>query len=284
VSQRNNEDRLGAKTPMPDSTIPLEAGDSPSFDFNFTTPTEFVELPSKGRFYPEGHPLHNQEHIEIRYMTAKDEDILTSKALLRKGVAIDRFLQNIIVDKRIKVDDLLIGDKNALVVGSRVTGYGADYVTNIKCSSCDAAFEHSFNLESPTINSGSLPEGCSATENGTFFITLPKMKIRVEVRMLTGQDEKALAFIQEKRRKHKLPETNLTDQFRQFIVSVEGHKDPSIISKLIEHMPAVDSQHLRATYKEIVPNIDLKEEVTCEVCGREQEIDVPFTADFFWPK
>ena len=112
---RNNQDRMGAKQSAgaeapPEVLMQSEKNDS----LNFVVPTEFVELPSKGKYYPENHPLHMQESIEIRYMTAKDEDILTSKTLLKQGVALNRFINNIIVDKRISSNSLLTGDKNAL--------------------------------------------------------------------------------------------------------------------------------------------------------------------------
>jgi len=119
---RNNEDRVGAAGS--DTSAPTPDLVNEKSPLTFTTPTEFVELPTRGRFYPEDHPLHNVEEIEIRFMTAKDEDILSSKTLLKKGVAIDRLLQNVIVDKRINVGDLFVGDKNALIVASRITGYG----------------------------------------------------------------------------------------------------------------------------------------------------------------
>ena len=98
---------------------------------NFVTPTEFVELPSGGQGYPETHPLHEQETIEIKFMTAKDEDILTSQALLKKGIALDRFLENIVVNKNIDTSSLLIGDKNAVLVAARGSGYGFDYDSEI---------------------------------------------------------------------------------------------------------------------------------------------------------
>ena len=108
---RNNQDRLGAQPggETPPVSQPTQQTKQP---LQFVTPTEFVELPSKGAFYPQGHPLHNVDTIEIRHMTAKDEDILTSRALLQKGIAIDRFLQNVIVDKNVNIADLLVGDKN----------------------------------------------------------------------------------------------------------------------------------------------------------------------------
>ena len=132
---RNNQDRLGAVNKGEEPPVQQQPQQVEQ-TLQFVTPTEFVELPSRGKFYPEGHPLHNTEIIEIRHMTAKDEDILTSAALLKKGLAIDRFLQNIIVDKSINIADLLVGDKNAIIVASRISGYGAQYEAGISCPSC----------------------------------------------------------------------------------------------------------------------------------------------------
>ena len=109
--------------------------------FNFIVPTEVVDLPSKGKYYPEGHPLKGVDSIEIRHMTAKEEDILTSQSLIKKGLAITKLLQSIIIDKSIRVDDLLIGDKNALLVASRIHGYGPEYNVTLNCPNCGARFE-----------------------------------------------------------------------------------------------------------------------------------------------
>ena len=108
---------------------------------SYVTPTEFVELPSRGQFYSTDHPLYEKDVIEMRYMTAKDEDILTSPALLKKGVAIDRLLQNLVVDKNINPNNLLIGDKNALLLAARISGYGEEYPVVLQCNSCGEAIK-----------------------------------------------------------------------------------------------------------------------------------------------
>ena len=113
---RDNEERFSSLAGMEPSAAAQQATVAGGGQLNFASPTEFVELPSRGRFYPPSHPLHNKETVEIKFMTAKEEDILTSKALIKKGIAVDRMLQSLIVDKSIKVEDLLVGDKNALVV------------------------------------------------------------------------------------------------------------------------------------------------------------------------
>ena len=119
-----NKERLGGAH-QPDTSPPPQATQGDAGGFSFVVPTEFVELPSGGRFYPEGHPLHNEESIEIRQMTAKEEDILTSRTLLKKGVALDRVIENLIVDKRIDpAISYWWGIGVLLLWPCRVSGYG----------------------------------------------------------------------------------------------------------------------------------------------------------------
>ena len=280
MSGRNNEERIGA---VPSITPPpLEANEP----FSFSTPTEFVELPSKGRFYSDDHPLKNSETIEIRYMTAKDEDILSSRALLQKGIAIERMLQNIVVDKSVKVDDLLIGDKNALIVAARRTGYGDDYSTNIVCPMCASTVNYSFDLSKCKITLGSAPEDTKIEQatDGAFSLVLPKSDVTVEVKLMTSDDEKKLGQLAESKRKHGMPESILTDQFKTIIKSVNGQEDRATVASFVESMPASDSRYIRNVYAEVAPNLSLNQWFACTVCAHEEEVNVPFTADFFWPK
>lgn len=279
---RNNEDRFAAVSAEPAPQVMENA--TPNNDnqvFSFVTPTEFVDLPSKGKYYPEDHPLHNQDTLEIRYMTAKDEDILTSPSLLRKGLAVERLLQNVIVNKSVKTDDLLIGDKNAILVAARISGYGAQYETKITCPACGTTTPNTFDLNNISTNSG---ENIDIDENGHFVIRLPKMDVVVGVSFLTGADEKRLTKLAESRKKNNLPEANLTDQFRLFIRSVNGSTKQEHINSLIENMPAVDSRHLRTAYAELAPNVDLSQDFDCPSCGMQEEVNIPFTTEFFWPK
>jgi len=136
MSVRNNQDRTGAR-PSSDVTAAVEeetqALPNP---MNFVIPTELVELPSRGQGYPPDHPLFNQEMVEIRHMTAKDEDILTSRSLLKKGVALDRLIDNILVNKKIRSMHLLSGDRSAIVIEARKYAYGNEYKTKITCPNC----------------------------------------------------------------------------------------------------------------------------------------------------
>jgi|TARA_E500000331_G_scaffold313740_1_gene322593 hypothetical protein len=252
---------------------------------DFVTPTEFVELPSAGRFYDTSHPLHRQETVEIRFMTAKDEDILTSQTLLRKGMALEKFLQNVLIDKSINPASLLIGDRNAILVAARVTGYGPNYETNTPCPACGNKSVFAFNL-----NDGSVYGGddlgdleIDETDRGTFITTLPMTKISAEFRLLTGEDESFIARNNARRKKASALETNLTTQLARCIVGLNDDTDKSIINQFVELMPAFDSRHMRSAIKAVTPNIDLTQHYQCSECNHEQEMEVPFTTDFFWP-
>jgi len=249
--------------------------------FDFVTPTEFVNLPTRGRFYSEGHPLHNVETIEIRHMTAKDTDILTSKALLKKGVAIDRMLENVIVGEEINVEDLYIGDKNALILASRINGFGPYYEVKVSCPSCGGTCEHTFDLNDLE---DKVQDDVQISENGTVMITLPKSEIQVECRLLTSKDERQMIATAAKKKKLNLGDSTLTDQYKMLIVSLNGETERGLVEKFIEVMPAYDATYLRRTYEEAVPNIDTTNEIVCQHCSTESTVDMPFSANFFWPQ
>ena len=280
MSVRNNMDRLGAND-QPEVKAPAAAV-SP---LNFVAPTEFVELPSKGIGYPEGHPLCGKDVIEIKYMTAKEEDILTSTTLLKKGIAVDRFMQNIVCDTNIKVDDLFIGDKNAILIAARSSGYGETYETQIQCPNCGTKAQMDFDLSSPQLLESKYDEqlGIKKTDNGTFLITMPFSKFSVEVKLLTGKDEKYISQLSKNKAKGGLTETTMTDQYKLMIVSVEGIDDRDTINHYVDNMPLRDARHLRTAYRMVSPDIRIAQDFECKNCGHEQELEVPFGADFLWP-
>ena len=281
MSPRNNQDRVN--TPVPDTSPPAAAVEQQDNTFSFVVPTEFVELPSEGDFYPEGHPLHGRTSIEIKHMTAKEEDILTSESLLRKGIAIERLLQSLIVDKSVKLDDLLVGDKNALIVGARITGYGSDYYTSVSCPSCRVTQEAEFDLLELETSKCTLPEGVERSIEDTFFVKLPHSGASVEIRLLTGHEERQYLSGSTRKRKKKLRESTTTDLLRLLILSVDGHDDIESINNLLTVLPVRDSVHIRKVYEQISPDVDLNQDFDCESCGYEGSIGVPLNADFFWP-
>ena len=280
---RRNSDRtaapIGQKVP---GVKPPVMGN----DMGFTVPTEFVELPTRGRLYPEGHPLHGKEEVEIRFMTAKDEDILSSQTLLRKGIMLDRFIHSVLIDKSINPQDLYSGDRNAILVAARVTGYGPVYRTNITCPSCSDTSEYEFDISEYSLNTADDYEkhGLSITSNGSYTLETPKSKVKLEIRLMDGRVEKYLKDISASKRKNNLLETPLTDLLKMIIISVNGNTDRHYVESFVENMPAFDSRHIRKIYPEISPGIDLTQNFDCSKCGFVTQLEVPLNADFFWPK
>jgi hypothetical protein len=280
-----NRERTGAQNKNTEAPPVPTQQNNDSGGFSFVVPTEFVELPSQGKYYPEGHPLHGQDTIEIKQMTAKEEDLLTSRALLKKGVAIDRLIQSIIVNKQINPDTLLVGDRNAVLIATRVSGYGSDYQTKIGCPACSAQQDYNFNLNSAEVYDGTglSTEMATPTGDGTFVTTLPRTKVEVAFRLLNGSDERMLVTQIENARKRRQDEGAVTRQLRQFIIAVNGDTTQEAINYLVDNVPSSDARHLRLAYKLATPNIDLTQTFECNECDYEQDMEVPLTADFFWP-
>jgi len=282
-----NKGRTKATSPAPAQAA--KAAPTQTTGLSYVTPTEFVELPSRGQFYSADHPLHNQETVELRYMTAKDEDILTSQALLKNGLAIDRLVSNLIVDKNIDPDDLLIGDKNALLVAARVSGYGADYTVQVSCPSCGTAQAHTFDLAAFENNEGIQPDensesGVAATDNGTFTAVLPRTGYTAEFRLFTAHDEKNVIQAKTKKAKHGLADSASTDLLKVLVVSINGVTDRTEVNNFIDNMPAQDARHIRGCVQVVTPNVNMNQSCECSSCGAVTDVEVPFTAEFFWPK
>jgi len=284
MTKRNNLDKIGGEV---DTSAPVSvSGDQ----LSFAVPTEFVELPSGGRYYAEDHALYKQEMVEIKYMTAKEEDILNSPALLKQGIAIDRLLQSIIVDRNIKVSDLLIGDKNALVVAARISGYGTEYSAKFSCPDCNSREEMEVDLEDSKQFSGATKDAIEhlddieVSDGGFPLLTMPKSGHKVEMKFLTSRDETDLEKAEKNREKHKLPPSSLTDMVKRMIRSVNGITESTTISQFVDTMPAMDSKYIRGIYKLINPTMKLNHEFQCKSCNYDGTLEVPITPAFFWPE
>jgi len=271
---RDNSKRIAPADPAPQQ--------APTLDFS--TPTELVDLPSKGRFYPEGHPLHGEETVEIKFMTAKDEDILTSPSLLKKGVAIDRLIQNVLLDKEIKIDTLLSGDKAAIMIASRINGFGAEYKTKINCPSCESQVAVGFDLSAIKSHDGSGYSEDEATDTGrgTFIIKAPRTGFDVEVRLLTSADEAIMLRKITRANEKNAESTGYSDQLKMITVSVNGVNRQDLLAEFARKLPAIDARHIRKIYTKLNPGPDMKQDFRCSSCDYEKEVDIPMTVDFFW--
>ena len=280
---RRNQERTGPRTKGSDE-LPADLNKMMN-PMDFIVPTDIVDLPSKGECYPEGHPLQDRDTIEIRYMTAKDEDILTSRSLLKKGIALDRLISNLILDKSINAKHLLIGDRNAIIISARASAYGHMYETTVSCPSCNGPQKHSFDLTEPKVYNGDDwgDHEISKTEKGTYKIVLPFSKIEVELRLLIGSDETQILKSISSSNKENKEDSLITNQMKAFIVAVNEYSDPKVINHFVTNIIAQESRLLRNIMKIITPDLRIVDDFECASCSHEQELEVPFGADFFWP-
>ncbi len=278
-----NKDRVGAQNINADPP-PAQVVQGASEGFSFVVPTEFVDLPSQGRYYPQGHPLCGQSCIEIKQMTAKEEDMLSSRSLLKKGLALERVIQSVIVDKTINTDSLLIGDKNAIVIATRVSGYGNLYETKVTCPGCGEVQHYSFDLNETKVYHGQNIGQLSVQDNndGTFEVELPRTKVSVVFRLLLGKDEKIMLKAAEEEKKSKSQERAVTRQLSNMVLSINGDSSIEARRYFVNNVPSVDSRHLRLAYKLASPNVDLVQIFECHECDISQDMEVPHSADFFW--
>lgn len=272
-----NSDRLGNKGQP-------ATGETPPQMFNplsFTAPTEFVDLPSKGVGYSKSHPLHGKDSIEIRYMTAKDEDTLSNQSLIKKGVALERLLENIVLDDEVDPLTLLIADRNAILIQARGTAYGFDYEGRVKCPKCDTSNTMVFDLRNPQVTGGIQPDQniVRLSDDGVFTTKLPFSKFNIDFRLANGVEESKIAQVMINDAK----EFSLSDQYKEMILSIEGHSDPEVINQFVNNMPVADSVHFKMCLKHATPSVNISETLVCKNCSHEQEVQVPFGSDFFWP-
>ena len=242
-------------------------------DYKF--PTEVVDLPSKGHFYVEGHPL-SKGKVEIKYMTAREEDILTSQNLIQRGTVIDVLLQSLIVDKKIKIDDMLIGDKNAIMVAARILGYGKEYQFTYDGEEQTTDLSK---LDSKKMDFSKLARGMNE-----FSFELPNSKRTITFKLLSSKDEKNIASeIKAKQRISKERSSELTTRLKHMILSVDGKSEKSHINNFVDNeFLSVDSLAFRQHLTSITPDVDMTTTVV-DSAGKETEVTIPVTVRFFWP-
>ena len=237
-------------------------------------PTEVVDLPSKGLLYPKDSPLSSGK-IEIKYMTAREEDILTSANLIKQGVVVEKLLESLIVDKSIKVDDLLIGDKNAILIASRVLAYGKEYEVEIEGQKVVVDLTK---LKDKVLDESIISDGVNE-----FEFELPATKRKLTFRLLTSGDEKIID--EEVKGYEKLHGIGyeLTTRLKQQIVSVDGDTKRASINSFVDNeFLSRDSIAFRSHVNEIIPDVDMTSTFT-DADGNEKEFTVPMTVTFLWP-
>jgi len=241
----------------------------------FSLPTEMVELPYKGLLYPEDSPL-SSGMIEMKYMTAKEEDLLTNQNYIRSGTVIDKLMKSLIVDKTINYKDILIGDKNALMFAARVLSYGKDYEFMYD------GIEQTVDLS--TLELKYIDEDKVTGRANEFTFKLPSTDNTVTYKLLTHGDEFNIeSEIAGLKKIHKGTSPESTTRLKRMITSVNGSREVKDIREFVDnYLLARDARALRAEYQEVQPDIIMKAEVRNQA-GGEEDVDIPINLNFFWP-
>ena len=236
----------------------------------FKFPTEEIKLPSKGLIYPKDNPLSSGK-VEIKYMTAKEEDILSNQSYIQKGNVLDKLLESVIISK-INIKDLIVGDKNALLIATRILGYGKDYKVDVKGE--EQVIDLS-TLENRPLDESSITEG-----KNEFIFTLPSTDTEITYKILTGHDESKIdreLIGLKKINKDASPE--LSTRLKYIITSVGGETGTKEIREYVDnYLLARDSRALREHIRNTQPDVDLN-----YILDNGEEVNIPIGIRFFWP-
>ena len=241
-------------------------------------PTEVIDLPSEGKVYPKDSPLSSGK-LELKYMTTREEDILMSENLIKKGVVIDKLLDSLIITKGVKQEDLILGDKNAVLVASRILAYGPEYTVEVtNPNDVDEKIEHTFDLSKCPFKE--LSKDVDYSDN-SFDFTTPVGKNKLKFKLLTGADETLIENDLKQSSKFGVS-SDITTRLRYTVIEVDGDSKPETISEFTQNLLARDSVAFRNYIRDMSPDIDLTSEV--EIGGEAVDVSIPLTVEFFWPQ
>lgn len=250
-----------------------------------TFPTEMIELPSKGWLYPKEHPLHSGS-VELRYPTAADEDILTSKNLIQKGIVLEKFIESIFIGDKNVLQDMLLGDYDKVMMAARILAYGGKYDTTITCPSCGT--RNNCTIDVMQWEHVPMDEKKYSIGKNEFTFTLPVSKKELTFKLLTYKDSKDIEL--ELKRLKKLygatgvpPE--MTSRYKYMIGAIDGDTDRRKISLFVDSKDFLlqDTRALRDYLLTIAPSVNTGYEFACTECNFDDIVEVPLDANFFWP-
>lgn len=250
----------------------------------FVSAQNMLELPSRGIYYGENSSLFDKNLLEVKEMTTSDEDILTNSSYLKQGIALEKFLSSIILDKTVKVDDLLPCDFDYLLISARMSGYGPEYDARVTCPMCSK--EQSVIIDTRTmLEVQTFPEiEGKLTENKTIKIVIPRNNVEVECKILTHGDIRYLNELKKQKIAANKPETNRTDQMKKIIMSVNGKNSKQDIEDFVMNSKPVDIRYILGVLDDyqILLNKNFDFQCSNEKCNHSQKMEVPVTAKFFW--
>lgn len=250
---------------------------------NYDFPTEVITLPSKGLVYPETNPL-SKGQIEIKYMTAREEDILASQNLIKKGVVLDKLFESVVVEKDINIGDIIIGDKNAILLATRILGYGSDY--NVEVTDPFTGENQKVKIDLAKVQTKDIDE-TKLNRNNRYEFELPLSKKKIKFKLLTHKDEidiNAEIAALNRLTKGEVASQDISTRFRYMIQEIEGNTDRAFINNFVKNnLLARDSKALREYVKTISPDMNFNYEFTSDITGETEALDIPFGVGFFYP-
>lgn len=256
--------------------------DAAQKDLGFEIPIDAVPLPSRGLVYESAHPLAGKTEVEYRAMTAREEDLLMSPALLKRGTVVIELIRSCLIDKSIDVSSLLSGDRNALMIAIRASGYGNSYEPVFNCPSCEFKNEMHVDLSALEIKPLTIEPVIPGVN--LFHFMLPRTKKKVSFKFLTGkEEEEILADVETRKKKGMLNSTMVTARLQRNIVEIDGVADRGTINKFVSFMPAMDSLALREYIDQNEPGVNMTVPFTCKSCNHYEEVTMPMGPSFFWP-
>lgn len=237
---------------------------------------DVIELPSQGKFYK-----NKKSTVKVAYLTASDENILTSPNLIQNGKVIDVLLEKKVLDTDLKPSQMLAGDKNAILFFLRATGYGEMYGIELTDPKTGDRFETEIDISQFEFKQIKT----EPDENGECTFELPKSKKKIKFKYLTGEEDDKIIKADEVRRKklgqNAIPQL-LTDRLVAQVMEIEGTRDRAYIKQFVENMPVKDSSELRKFIEDNEPGLDLNISVQAP-SGEFFFGELPITSKFLWP-
>jgi hypothetical protein len=253
-------------------------------DNDYAPPAASVKLPSRGLVYPPESPLYRCESIDIKHVTAKEENILSSPILVKKGIVLSELMKACITNRTIDPDTMLVGDRNAVLVSIRVSAYGPKYGAMVTCPDCDEQVDHDFDVGRVGLKTLDV-EPVAGPGTNEFLFKLPVSGREVHFKLMDAtsinQLEKDLDAIKKKTGQ----EEGVTMRLHAQITKLQGvdQKDRSKMKRAIESLSAQDARALRIYMDKIAPGVDMTQAFECPSCGKTNEVEIPIGTGFFWP-
>lgn len=280
-----------AQRPIETGGVPTKSRAQAAMEkFGIKIPVGTVPLPSQGMVYSQNHPFHRQESVEYRGMTTREEDILTNAVYVKRGTVIDELIKSCLINKNVDVRSLISGDRNALMIAIRATGYGQIYSPSFACPNPACKEVNHLNIDLAQLPVKNLTIQPRNEYENVFSFEMPSMQnqdgkpVEVLFRFLTGQDELDIqATLKANKKKGSDNAQLVTTRLQHCIVSINGITNRHDISEGINYLPASDALALRDYIDKHEPGVDMTIDFSCEHCEHEAEVVMPMDATFFWP-